>query len=158
MADVHDRATRRRNMQAIRHKNTKPEMQIRKALFQEGFRFRLHLKQLPGKPDLTFKKHSGVIQIHGCYWHFHGCHLSKIPETDSAWWYEKLQTTRIRDQRNRTALAEAGWRVCEVWECALRGKTRRNLSDVVSQIKNWLNSDLDYLKIAGERNNAGVSK
>ncbi|MGP4845431.1 very short patch repair endonuclease [Marinobacter sp. 1Y8] len=158
MADVHDRATRRRNMQAIRHKDTKPEILVRKALFREGFRYRLHQKKLPGKPDLTFRKHNAVIQIHGCYWHFHGCHLSKVPETDTAWWLEKLQTTQMRDQRNRTALAEAGWRVCDVWECALRGKNRWLLADVVSQLKNWLNSDLDYLEISGERKNAGVSE
>ena len=158
MADVHDRATRRRNMQAIRHKNTKPEILVRKALFREGFRYSLHRKDLPGKPDLTLLKHRAVVQIHGCYWHFHGCHLSRIPDTDSDWWLEKFQTTLARDQRNREALVTKGWRVCEVWECALRGKTRWNMADVVSQIKNWLNSDASFLEIAGERVNAGISK
>lgn len=158
MADVHDRATRRRNMQAIRHKDTKPEILVRKALFREGFRYSLHRKDLPGKPDLTLLKHRAVVQIHGCYWHFHGCHLSKIPDTDSEWWREKLQTTRARDQRNREALHTAGWRVCEVWECALRGKNRWKLEDVVSQIKNWLNSDMNYMEILGEGTNAGDSE
>lgn len=155
MADVHDRATRRRNMQAIRHKDTKPEFLVRKALFREGFRYSLHRKDLPGKPDLTLVKHRAVVQIHGCYWHFHGCHLSKTPDTDSEWWREKFQTTRARDRRNREALSEAGWRVCEVWECALRGKARWKLEDVVSQIKSWLNSDMNYMEILGEGTNAG---
>jgi DNA mismatch endonuclease (patch repair protein) len=158
MADVHDRATRRRNMQAIRHKDTKPEILVRKALFRKGFRYSLHRKDLPGKPDLTLAKHRAVVQVNGCYWHFHGCHLSKVPDTDSDWWREKLQTTRARDQRNREALAASGWRVCEVWECTLRGKNRWNLANVVSQIKNWLNSDSNCLKIGGERENAGVSE
>lgn len=159
MGDVHDRATRRRNMQAIRHKNTKPELLLRKALFREGFRYSLHRKDLPGKPDLTLPKYRAVIQVHGCYWHFHdGCHLSKIPGTDTDWWRDKLQTTRVRDQRHREALLAEGWRICEVWECALRGRARVGLADVVSQIKNWLNSNSDYLEIAGERKHAGVGK
>ncbi|BEH16586.1 very short patch repair endonuclease [Marinobacter shengliensis] len=150
MADVHDRATRRRNMQAIRSKDTKPEVLVRKALFREGFRYSLHRKDLPGKPDLTLPKHRAVVQIHGCYWHFHGCHLSKIPDTDSEWWRDKLQTTRARDHRNRKFLAAEGWRVCEVWECALRGKNRRVLADIISQIKSWLNSDANYMEISGQ--------
>lgn len=93
MADVHDRATRRRNMQAIRSKDTKPELLLRKALFREGFRYSLHRKDLPGKPDLALPRYRAVVQVHGCYWHFHGCHLSKIPETDSSWWQAKLLTT-----------------------------------------------------------------
>ncbi len=158
MTDVHDKNARRRNMQAIRHKNTTPEMMIRKALFREGFRYSLYKKDLPGKPDLTLRKYQAVIQVHGCYWHFHNCHLSKIPDTNSKWWLNKFEATRSRDQRNREALFAAGWRLCEVWECALRGKTHQNLADVVSQIKSWLNSDTSYIEIAGERTNAGVNQ
>ena len=158
MPDVHDRATRRRNMQAIRGKNTKLEPLLRKALFHEGFRYSLHRKDLPGKPDLVLPKYRAVIQVHGCYWHFHGCDLSKIPDTNSDWWHAKLVATQERDQRNLRALAEKGWRVCEVWECALRGKNKRSLSDVVSSVKNWFNGDSEYLEIAGERSNAGVSR
>lgn len=151
MGDVHDRKTRRRNMQAIKNKNTKPEMLIRKALFREGLRYRLHRKDLPGSPDLTFPKYSAVIQIHGCFWHGHNCHLAKIPNTDTERWVRKFQSNRKRDQHNRSALLSTGWRLCEIWECALRGKNRRNFPEVVTSIKSWLNNDLEYLEIAGER-------
>ena len=158
MADVHDPATRSRNMRAIKNKNTKPEMLIRKALHREGFRYNLHQKDLPGKPDLVFPKYHAVIQVHGCYWHAHGCHLSTIPDTDEAWWSSKFAATKERDSRNRTELLSLGWRICEIWECALRGKQRRTLPSVVSVIKNWLNSDSKYLEIAGEREDDGFSQ
>ena len=158
MADVHDRATRSRNMRAIKNKNTKPEMLIRKALHREGFRYKLHQTDLPGKPDLVFPKYHAVIQVHGCFWHAHGCHLSKIPDTDEARWRAKLESNKERDTRNRNKLLTMGWRVCEVWECSLKGKNKRALLLVVDTIRNWLNSDSRHMEISGEQKNDGVSE
>jgi DNA mismatch endonuclease (patch repair protein) len=158
MADVHDKETRRRNMQAIKNKNTEPEMTIRKALFREGLRYRLHRKDLPGKPDLVFTKYNAAIQVQGCFWHAHGCHFSKLPDTNIELWARKLAANKKRDDSNRSKLLSMGWRVCEVWECSLKGKHRLPLPVVVFSIKNWLNGDSEYMEIAGERNDDGFSK
>ena len=139
MADIVDKATRSRIMAAIRGQDTKPELALRKALHARGFRYRLHGKGLPGKPDLVFPKYHAVCFIHGCFWHRHqDCRYATTPKTNARFWGTKFSATVARDQRSRTRLLEAGWRVAIVWECSLRG-TR--LQATVSEIAEWLAND-----------------
>ncbi|OGQ64363.1 MAG: hypothetical protein A3I81_00095 [Deltaproteobacteria bacterium RIFCSPLOWO2_02_FULL_55_12] len=107
-------------MSAVRSKNTKLELEMRRRLFAMGFRFRLHRHDLPGKPDMVFPKYSAVIFMHGCFWHHHGCHLSQIPKTRRTWWKEKLEGNRCRDRDTIHKLKEIGWRVLVIWECSFR--------------------------------------
>jgi len=139
MADTVDKATRSRIMAAVRGKDTQPELALRKALHARGFRYRLHAKGLPGKPDLVFPKYHAVCFIHGCFWHRHqDCRYATIPKTNVSFWETKFSATVVRDQRNHTTLLGAGWRVAIVWECSLRGK---RLMATVSEIAEWLASD-----------------
>lgn len=108
-------------MSGIRGKDTRPEMLVRRELHRLGFRFRLHRKDLPGKPDLALRRYSAVVFVHGCYWHRHqGCRYATTPATRPEFWKEKFQANVRRDRRDQTALRDAGWRVFVIWECALR--------------------------------------
>jgi len=105
MTDVHEPETRSYNMSQIKGKDTKPEMIVRKFLHSSGFRYRLHVKDLPGKPDIVLSKYNTVIQVHGCFWHAHeGCKYFKIPQTRTEWWEEKLLRNRERDERHNKGL------------------------------------------------------
>ena len=148
MADVVDPATRSRMMSGIRGKNTKPELLIRKALHARGFRYRLHC-DLPGKPDICLPKHRAVIFVHGCFWHGHGCHLFKWPNTRPEFWRAKIGRNREVDGSVEEQLAAAGWRVATIWECAVKGKSRLNLDDVIERCADWLISDRERLIIRG---------
>ena len=122
MADVHEPAVRSYNMSRIRGKDTKPEMRVRKYLHAEGFRFRLHQKDLPGKPDIVLKKYKTVVMINGCFWHGHeGCRYFVIPKTRTEWWTEKISKTQANDRKHLEELARLGWKVLVVWECELKG-------------------------------------
>lgn len=125
MADVVDKATRSRMMSGIRAKNTKPEIFLRQGLHALGFRFRLHAKDIPGKPDIVLPKYRALIVVHGCFWHGHGCRYCKTPSTNTAFWLEKIQGNKLRDERTLQQQVEAGWRVLVVWECALRLSKRK---------------------------------
>lgn len=138
MTDIVDKVTRSSMMSGIRGKNTKPEMMIRKALFARGFRYRIHDKKLPGKPDLVLKKYNAVIFVHGCFWHGHDCHLFKWPKSNIQFWREKIQTNTKKDIEIKAALLEMGWRVLVIWECALKGKTRLDLDYISERIADWL--------------------
>lgn len=121
MADVHDSATRSYNMSMIRGKNTKPEIVVRKFLFSKGYRYKIHVNKLPGKPDIVLSKFKVVIFIHGCFWHKHdGCKYSAIPKTRTDWWMNKLNATVTRDHINQQKLSESGWNVITIWECELK--------------------------------------
>jgi DNA mismatch endonuclease, patch repair protein len=123
-------------MGGIRGKNTKPELSLRKALHARGFRYRLHRKGLPASPDLVFPRYRAVCFIHGCFWHRHpGCRYATTPKTREDFWEAKFAATVERDDRSRTRLLQAGWRVAIVWECSLRGK---RLAATVSQVADWL--------------------
>jgi DNA mismatch endonuclease (patch repair protein) len=121
--DVHTVEQRSRNMSAIRGRDTKPEMRVRSVLHSLGYRYRLHRKDLPGKPDIVLPKHHTVIFVHGCFWHCHECRWGTvIPKTHSAFWAEKRRGTTERDARTMSALEAAGWRVLVIWECQSRAE------------------------------------
>jgi len=114
---------RRRNMQAVRSKDTKPEMAIRRLLHGMGYRYRLHVKDLPGKPDLVFPARRAIIEVRGCFWHRHAdpsCKNAILPATRREWWQAKLERNVARDRVNEEALSRLGWRVAVVWECEVR--------------------------------------
>lgn len=138
MSDVVDKVTRSRMMSGIKGKDTKPELQIRHALHKRGFRYRLHVKGIPGKPDLVFPKYKALLQVHGCFWHKHECHMFKWPKSRTEFWKEKINANAVRDRQIDLRLAELDWRVLTVWECALRGKTRRAHDDLMNEIEAWL--------------------
>lgn len=119
--DVHDSATRSYNMSQIKGKNTQPELLVRKFLFAAGFRYRLHDKKLPGKPDIILKKYKTVIFVNGCFWHGHeGCKYFKIPSTRTEWWTEKINKTKELDEKNKTLLLSSGWKVITIYGCELK--------------------------------------
>lgn len=148
MNDVVDTETRSRMMSGIRGKNTKPEILIRSLLHKEGYRFRLHDKDLPGNPDIVLKRYGAVIFVHGCFWHRHLCHLFKWPRSRPEFWEEKLNGNHKRDQKNTQSLTSLGWRVCVVWECAIKG-AGRDIDKVIRRITDWINSDKSMLEISG---------
>ena len=125
-------------MAAIRDRNTKPERIVRRLLHAAGFRFRLHRKDLPGKPDLTLTKWNAVIEVHGCFFHAHDCHLFKPPSNNAGFWADKLGGNVERDRRNARAIAELGMRRLVVWQCAITGKTRLDPDNLSARITGWL--------------------
>jgi DNA mismatch endonuclease, patch repair protein len=145
MVDIVDSATRSRMMSGIRGRNTKPEVLIRSLLHREGFRFRLHVRELPGKPDIVFSRHHAVVFVHGCFWHGHDCPLFRLPSTRSDFWREKIARNRANDHRALTSLAAAGWRVAVVWECAIRGAGKPSLcswlNGYAATRRSWKNED-----------------
>ena len=136
-------------MSGIRGKNTAPELALRKALHARGFRYKLHAKGMPGKPDLVFPGRNAVIFVHGCFWHGHDCHLFKWPKTRQSFWREKISGNKARDERQEMVLFDEGWRIARVWECALKGKHRLDLATVADRCANWLNSTRQELDIRG---------
>lgn len=149
MTDIVDTATRSRMMSGIRSKNTKPEMLLRQGLHAAGLRFRLHDRQLPGRPDLVFPRYRAVIFAHGCFWHGHDCHLFRWPATREDFWRAKIGRNREVDARALAGLAGQGWRHAIVWECALKGKERMALPDVITRLAGWLRSDAVSLELPG---------
>lgn len=132
-------------MASIRGKDTKPELDVRRALHALGFRYRLHAKDLPGKPDVVLPRYKAAILIHGCFWHRHaGCRFATTPATRPEFWAEKFAQNILRDQRNAAGLGEAGWRVATVWECTIRTHGGQYVAE---QIARWLRSDEDQLVI-----------
>lgn len=136
MADVHSPSVRSYNMSRIKGRNTKPEMLVRKYLFSKGFRYRLHVKSLPGKPDIVLPKFKTVIFIHGCFWHGHqGCRYFVIPKTRTEWWIDKINGNIKNDKINREKLAIEGWRKIVLWECMLKPKTKDNtLTNLIAEL------------------------
>jgi len=119
MPDILSPTERSRRMSLIRSKDTKPELVVRKAVWAAGYRYRLHRKGLPGRPDLIFPALRTVIFIHGCYWHAHSCQKGRIPGQNSGFWQAKFTSNKARDTRNARRLRAAGWSVLTVWECSL---------------------------------------
>lgn len=148
MVDIVDKATRSRMMSGIRGRNTKPEILVRRNLHQKGFRFRLHARELAGKPDIVLPRYHAVIFVHGCFWHGHDCPLFRMPETREDFWREKIARNHANDQKAREALLTAGWRVGVVWECAIRG-AGRDIESVAQRLSGWLRSEEKNTEVRG---------
>ena len=138
MADVVSAEVRSRMMSGIRGKNTRPELLIRKGLFALGFRYRIHHKGLPGRPDLVFHKYRSLIFVNGCFWHGHDCSLFKWPSSNVDFWRKKILRNRELDRINSLALKGQGWRILNVWECALKGPSRLPIEVVVARAAGWI--------------------
>jgi len=128
-------------MARIRGRDTKPEMVLRRALHARGFRYRLHAKELPGRPDLVFPRYKAAVFIHGCFWHGHNCELFRLPGTRTDFWRDKIAGNETRDSKALAALAASGWRTLVVWECSMRGSKRRSVEETVDEIAAWLDSN-----------------
>lgn len=137
-------------MAAIRGKDTKPEMLIRRGLHARGVRYRLQGKDLPGKPDIVLPKFKAVIFVHGCFWHRHTCPLFRWPKTRQDFWREKIDGNARRDLIAIGRLHETGWRVAVVWECALTGRGKRPLLEVIDSLTAWLSSGEDSFYVEGQ--------
>lgn len=119
--DVYDKAKRSEVMRKVKSQDTGPEMVVRRLLFREGYRYRLHVKELPGKPDIVFRGRKKIIFIHGCFWHQHpGCPLASRPVSNEDFWNAKLDRNVVRDSGHMQALEYDGWKVLVVWECELK--------------------------------------
>lgn len=138
MPDIVDPATRSRMMSGIRSTDTKPELLIRRALHARGFRYRVHVPRMPGRPDMVFPKFRAVILVHGCFWHGHDCPLFRLPGTRTEFWETKIGRNRERDGEVAKKLEELGWRRLTVWECALRGPGRLDFESLIDSIAAWL--------------------
>lgn len=149
MTDIVDPATRHRMMASIKGRNTKPEMIVRSGLHRMGYRFRLHAKELPGKPDLVLPRLKAVIEVRGCFWHGHQCPLFRWPGTRTAFWRDKIIANIERDTRNREALLADGWRLAEVWECQLKGRGRKNPDQIIKSLAHFLESDVAFVSLGG---------
>lgn len=143
-------------MSGIRGKDTAPEMLVRRGLHARGFRYRLHDRRLPGRPDIVFPSRRAVILVQGCFWHGHDCHLFRWPSSRQEFWRAKIGGNVERDKRNADALKGAGWRVLTVWECALKGRTRLPVDAVIDGIAAWLRSDTDDYEISGLEGDDGT--
>lgn len=134
--DIWSKQKRSEVMSKIRGKNTKPEMILRSKLFKHGFRYRVHSKNLPGKPDMVLRKYKTVIFIHGCFWHFHkSCREGRIPSTNSIFWKQKLKNNIKKDKVNQKLLEKEGWKVITVWECEIEKKLESVLKQIIGILK-----------------------
>ena len=137
MVDTLSKAERSELMSRIRSTDSKPEMSLRRLVHGMGYRYRLHVRELPGKPDMVFPARRAVISMHGCFWHLHGrCRLARMPKSRVKFWRAKLEANKRRDQRNRRKLRALGWRVFVVWECQLT-----DLDRVALKVRNFLEQD-----------------
>ena len=135
--DIWTKSKRSEVMSKIRSKNTKPEVIFRKALFKNRYRYRIHVKSLPGKPDIVLPKYKTAIFIHGCFWHFHkDCPDGRIPSTNSEFWKKKLTNTMARDTKQQIQLEKMGWKVIILWECEIEKDLDTILSRVTSILSN----------------------
>ncbi len=136
-------------MAGIRGRDTKPEMEVRRALHRQGFRFRLHVRNLPGRPDIVLPKYKAVVLVHGCFWHGHDCRYFRLPTTRTAFWSGKIDDNRLRDERNCRDLLGAGWRVMVTWECALRDKQQSQRVATYERLCRWLKGSRKRGEIPG---------
>lgn len=128
-------------MSRIRSKDTKPEMLVRRALFAKGFRFRLHDKKLPGKPDLVLPKYHTVVLVHGCFWHGHeGCKYYVVPKTRTKWWLDKIANNKIKDIDNMKRLIQGNWKVITIFECELKPK---NITETITKLIDKISNSKD---------------
>lgn len=136
-------------MRGIRGVNTKPERYVRSLLHREGFRFRLNVRELPGRPDIVLPRYRAVIFVHGCFWHGHSCHLFRLPSTRPEFWSAKIKRNRENDHAAMGALHALGWRVATVWECALKGRQSHTDTMIRASLAGWLRGEPEMLELAG---------
>lgn len=152
--DIVNAATRSRMMSGIRGKNTKPEVRVRQLLHGHGFRFRLHVAHLPGKPDIVLPRFRAVVMVHGCFWHGHECHLFKWPGSRVEFWKGKIERNRMNDLKAVEALLEKGWRVATIWECAIKGVGRMNDDALAQNLTEWIQGNAAEIQIIGNNTKA----
>lgn len=140
--DVHEPEVRSYNMSQIKGKNTKPEILVRKFLFSKGFRYRLHVKNLPGKPDIVLPKYKTVIFVHGCFWHGHeGCKYFVVPKTRTEWWLNKIDSNKRNDVKSIALLNKENWKTIILWECDLKaGRIDTSLANLILRLSANLQS------------------
>ncbi|MBB3649280.1 DNA mismatch endonuclease (patch repair protein) [Rhizobium sp. BK619] len=151
MADRLTPDQRRLNMSRVRAKDTAPEWTVRRLLFSRGFRYQLHRKDLPGKPDIVLPRFRAAVFVHGCFWHGHACTLFRMPATRTEFWSEKMAANRQRDAKAIALLDELGWRSLWIWECVLKGRGRLPESELAEQVKAFLYSDAAFAEITENR-------
>jgi len=149
--DVVDKKTRSQMMAAIRSKDTNPELALRRCLFRLGYRYRIHQRGLPGRPDMVFPKYRAVVFVNGCFWHHHACRDVKMPATRRAWWRKKLEGNQLRDLVALKALQDMGWRTLVVWECSIRRKRDPDaaIRKVADRVSRFLRSKRKTAVISG---------
>ena len=145
-------------MAAIRSRDSKAEMIVRRGLHRTGLRFRLHDRHLPGTPDLVFPKHRAVVFVHGCFFHRHDCHFFKWPQTRAEFWEKKIGGNVKNDEAALAKLRADGWRVAVVWECALKGRHRLHGHEVIRSLATWIRSDRVSLDVRGADDWSKVSR
>jgi DNA mismatch endonuclease (patch repair protein) len=152
MVDIVSPDKRSALMSRIRNKDTLPEMRVRKGLWQSGLRYRLHVRELPGRPDLVLPRWNACVFVHGCFWHHHdGCQNFRLPRTRPRFWKDKLVGNKRRDIESIAALDAAGWRVAVVWECAVRADCDR----IISMLARWIRSGKRSMEITGSGKGLG---
>lgn len=159
-ADIVSQATRSRMMAGIGARDTKPELIVRRGLHALGYRFRLHDRRLPGRPDLVLPRWHAAIFVNGCFWHGHDCTLFKWPKSRRTFWREKIEGNRTRDRNALAALDDIGWRALTVWECALKGPERIGARATITAADRWVRSKTRAGEIRGDHGDsraAGVA-
>ncbi len=152
MAKESSKEQRSRIMASIRSSNTTPEIKIRKILYNHGYRYRLNVKKLPTSPDIAISKYKTAILINGCFWHYHGCHISHLPKSNREFWQNKIKRNLERDKLGVSKLLTLGWRVLIIWECAINGKKKLDSDTLINQIKAFIHSTQIKLAIEGNIN------
>ncbi len=155
MPDVVDKQTRSRMMSGIRGKNTRPELLVRHELHRRGFRYRLHVRGMPGVPDLVLPKYHAVVFVHGCYWHRHpGCRYTTTPGTNLEFWIPKFHRTVEHDREVIAKLRDQNWRIATVWECVTR---REPIEEIGETLGSWLRADGRMLELPDLAPSAGLN-
>lgn len=147
MADSLTKTGRSELMSKIRGRDTKPEIFIRNIIYSAGFRYRLHAKGIPGRPDIVLRRWKTLIFVNGCFWHGHDCHGTRRPKSNRKFWNAKIKRNIERDTDNLAECRRLGWRVLVVWECALRGKSRWAEERLARQMSAWIERDAKHVSI-----------
>ena len=150
LLDVHDKETRSKNMRAIKSRDTKPELLVRRLLHQNGYRFRVFPSYLPGKPDIWMAKWNTAIFVNGCFWHKHDCEMFKLPAIRTDFWLKKLEGNSKRDRAKIKELTSSGVRVLIIWECSLSGRAKLTPEILLSLVKTFLLTDNTNAEISGK--------
>lgn len=149
--DIVDKQTRKLMMSRVKGKNTAIEIEMRKSIFALGLRYRIHDKNVIGKPDLVFRRYKTAVLINGCFWHLHGCRYSKIPSTNSEWWQRKLENNKKHDKMVLENLKSEGWRVILIWGCVIKGQKpsarNRKFREIGLSVREFMKSDRSSLEI-----------